>query len=166
MALAMQVPKTRGSNTFTLRPHAATQASQPGRHQVTVTDEADLTWGLGTKVWDSLSLIGIIAVRVRSAGLKHSPTVCGILSVGTSSENTIVTGSDIHEEIAGIFSSCACENAVQQTAATAREVAATAELPSYPVAEFIRPTAYVWDEDLFAAEEAVRTYLKDSHADH
>jgi hypothetical protein len=35
----------------------------------------------------------------------------------------------------------------------------------YPIADFIRQTEYAWDEDFFSAEEAVRRYLKDSHAD-
>jgi len=36
----------------------------------------------------------------------------------------------------------------------------------YPTAGFIKQTEYAWDEDFFAAEDAVRRYLKDSHADH
>jgi len=40
------------------------------------------------------------------------------------------------------------------------------QLPEYPTAGFIKQTEYAWDEDFFAAEDAVRRYLKDSHADH
>src|SRR5262249_58014744 len=41
-----------------------------------------------------------------------------------------------------------------------------AEVPGdYPVADFLSPTGYAWDEDVYAAEEAVKAYLKDSHAD-
>jgi hypothetical protein len=41
------------------------------------------------------------------------------------------------------------------------------ELPQeYPTADFIKPTEYDWSLDIFAAEEAVRRYLEDSHADH
>ena len=36
----------------------------------------------------------------------------------------------------------------------------------YPTAGFIKRTEYAWDEDFFAAEDAVKRYLKDSHADH
>jgi len=36
----------------------------------------------------------------------------------------------------------------------------------YPTAGFIKQTEYAWDNDFFAAEDAVRRYLKDSHADH
>jgi hypothetical protein len=36
----------------------------------------------------------------------------------------------------------------------------------YPVADFLSPTEYAWDEDVYAAEEAVRAYLSDCHADH
>jgi hypothetical protein len=36
----------------------------------------------------------------------------------------------------------------------------------YPVAEFLSPTEYAWDEDLYAGEEAARAYLSDCHADH
>jgi hypothetical protein len=37
---------------------------------------------------------------------------------------------------------------------------------SYPVADFLSPTEYAWNEDNYAAEVAVRAYLSDSHADH
>ncbi len=37
--------------------------------------------------------------------------------------------------------------------------------PEYPTAEFIKPTEYDWNIDKFIAEQAVREYLKDSHAD-
>jgi hypothetical protein len=40
------------------------------------------------------------------------------------------------------------------------------EPQDYPVADFISPTEYAWNEDVYAAEEAVRAYLDDSHADH
>jgi hypothetical protein len=40
------------------------------------------------------------------------------------------------------------------------------EPPGYPVADFLSPTEYAWDEDFYAAEEAVRAYLLDCHADH
>jgi hypothetical protein len=36
----------------------------------------------------------------------------------------------------------------------------------YPVADFLSPLEYDWDEDIYAAEEAVRAYLNDSHAHH
>jgi hypothetical protein len=36
----------------------------------------------------------------------------------------------------------------------------------YPVADFLSPTEYAWDEDAYAAAEAVRAYLSDCHADH
>jgi hypothetical protein len=36
----------------------------------------------------------------------------------------------------------------------------------YPTAGFVKQTEYAWDEDFFAAENAVIKYLKDSHADH
>jgi hypothetical protein len=36
----------------------------------------------------------------------------------------------------------------------------------YPVADFISPIGYDWNEDVYAAEEAVRAYLSDSHADY
>src|SRR5437762_3546142 len=134
MALAMQVPKTCDSNPYSLRPHAVTQASQAGRYLMTVTDEPNLTWGLGTKVLDVLSVIGIIADRFRSVGLKHSPTVCGKSAVGTSSDNTIVIRSDIHDKIACIYDICKYKNAVEQIAPAARQVEAAKELPSYPVA--------------------------------
>ena len=39
-------------------------------------------------------------------------------------------------------------------------------LQEYPLADFVKQTEYAWDEDFFAAEEAVRRYLKESHADH
>jgi hypothetical protein len=39
------------------------------------------------------------------------------------------------------------------------------ELRDYPVADFLSPTEYAWDGDVYAAEEAVRAYLDDSHAD-
>jgi len=35
-----------------------------------------------------------------------------------------------------------------------------------PAADFIEQTEYAWNEDFWAAEEAVRRYLKDPHADH
>jgi hypothetical protein len=35
----------------------------------------------------------------------------------------------------------------------------------YPTANFIEPTEYNWDLDYFVAEQAVRKYLEDSHAD-
>jgi hypothetical protein len=41
------------------------------------------------------------------------------------------------------------------------------ELPQeYPTADFIKPTEYDWNMNVFLAERAVREYLKDSHADH
>jgi len=41
------------------------------------------------------------------------------------------------------------------------------ELPQeYPIADFIKPTEYDWNLDVFVADEAVRRYLEDSHADH
>jgi hypothetical protein len=43
---------------------------------------------------------------------------------------------------------------------------AVASTANYPIADFIRPTKIVWDEDVLVAEEAVGTYLKNSHADH
>jgi hypothetical protein len=36
----------------------------------------------------------------------------------------------------------------------------------YPTADFIEPTEYDWDINKFIAEQAVREYLRDSHADH
>jgi hypothetical protein len=36
----------------------------------------------------------------------------------------------------------------------------------YPTADFIKPTEYDWNIDKFIAEQAVREYLRDSHADH
>ena len=47
-----------------------------------------------------------------------------------------------------------------------RQTAPPEEPPSYPVADFLSPTEYAWDEDVYAAEEAVRAYLSDCHADH
>jgi hypothetical protein len=47
-----------------------------------------------------------------------------------------------------------------------RQQAPPEEPPSYPVADFLSPSVYAWDEDVYAAEEAVRAYLSDSHADH
>jgi hypothetical protein len=38
--------------------------------------------------------------------------------------------------------------------------------PSYPVADFLSPTEYAWDADVYAAEQAVRAYLDNSYADH
>ena len=35
----------------------------------------------------------------------------------------------------------------------------------YPTADFIEPTEYDWNLNVFIAEQAVREYLKDSHAD-
>ena len=40
------------------------------------------------------------------------------------------------------------------------------EPQGYPVADFLSPIEYAWNEDVYAAEEAVRAYLSDSHADH
>jgi hypothetical protein len=40
------------------------------------------------------------------------------------------------------------------------------EPQSYPVADFLSPTEYAWNGDIYAAEVAVRAYLSDSHADH
>jgi hypothetical protein len=36
----------------------------------------------------------------------------------------------------------------------------------YPTATFIDPIEYNWNLDLFIAKQAVRRYLKESHADH
>jgi hypothetical protein len=36
----------------------------------------------------------------------------------------------------------------------------------YPIADFLSPIAYAWDEDIYVAEQAVRAYLNDSHAYH
>jgi hypothetical protein len=36
----------------------------------------------------------------------------------------------------------------------------------YPVADFISPIGYEWNEDVYAAEEAVRAYLSECHADY
>jgi hypothetical protein len=36
----------------------------------------------------------------------------------------------------------------------------------YPTATFIEPTEYDWNENIFKAEQAVRRYLEESHADH
>jgi hypothetical protein len=36
----------------------------------------------------------------------------------------------------------------------------------YPTADFIEPTKYDWSIDKFIAEQAVREYLRDSHANH
>jgi hypothetical protein len=35
----------------------------------------------------------------------------------------------------------------------------------YPIADFLLPTEYAWNDDVYAAEQAVRAYLDDSHAD-
>jgi hypothetical protein len=35
----------------------------------------------------------------------------------------------------------------------------------YPIADFIEPTEYDWDENKFKAEQALRRYLEESHAD-
>jgi hypothetical protein len=35
-----------------------------------------------------------------------------------------------------------------------------------PVADFLSPIEYAWDEDIYAAEEAVKAYLNDAHAHH
>ena len=37
---------------------------------------------------------------------------------------------------------------------------------SHPVADFLSPIEYAWNDDVYAAEVAVRAYLSDSHADH
>jgi hypothetical protein len=49
---------------------------------------------------------------------------------------------------------------------TAGPAGRTEEPRGYPVADFLLPTEYAWDEDVYAAEEAVRAYLSDCHADH
>ena len=36
----------------------------------------------------------------------------------------------------------------------------------YPIADWIEPIEYKWSLDYYKAEQAVRQYLKDSHADH
>ena len=36
----------------------------------------------------------------------------------------------------------------------------------YPIADWIEPIEYDWNLEIFKAEQAVRQYLKDSHADH
>jgi hypothetical protein len=42
------------------------------------------------------------------------------------------------------------------------------QVPSgeYPTADFIEPIEYKWNLDFFIAEQAVRKYLEESHADH
>lgn len=35
-----------------------------------------------------------------------------------------------------------------------------------PVADYLSPIEYAWDEDIYAAEEAVKAYLNDAHAYH
>ncbi len=40
------------------------------------------------------------------------------------------------------------------------------QVQEYPTADFIEPTKYDWNMNVFIAERAVREYLKDSDADH
>jgi hypothetical protein len=35
-----------------------------------------------------------------------------------------------------------------------------------PVADYLSPIEYAWDENIYAAEEAVKAYLNDAHAHH
>ncbi len=135
---------------------------------VTFTDERNSTWGLDTKDVDASSLIGIIIAhsdRFRLAGLRYSPTVCWKSTVAMSSDKIMQIVNDCDESCI-IFDISKYRNASQQIAPATKQVEAAEELPSYPMAEFIRPTENAWNEDLFVAEEAVRTYLKDPDADH
>ncbi len=38
--------------------------------------------------------------------------------------------------------------------------------PGDHVTDFLSPAEYAWNADVYAAEQAVRAYLGDSHADH
>jgi len=132
----------------------------------TFTGDPNSTWGLDTKALDAAPLVWIIkahSARIRVTVSEYCPTMCAQTKVVTSAGN-------IKQEI-GDADACDTRIDITSHAKAVQEIASgtkpTARAPEqYPLARFIEPTQYGWDNDFFAAEEAVRAYLKNSHADY
>jgi hypothetical protein len=153
MALAMRVSEIRDSDTYTLRPLVTTQTSRAGSGESKTLDIASL-----------FKRVADAALPVWCESWKQSPAPSRRFTFGTWSDESI-SGVDDHNKylICLLTVVCHLEAAGQQMSLMGRQRVAVA--PD-AIAAFIQPLEYAWTEDFFVAEEALKVYLNDSHADH
>jgi hypothetical protein len=166
VALAMRVSRSNDSKTYSARPHSETLASHAALYQATATDEPDMVWRLVARALGCWSVVRMIADSGRFGEWTHSPAICSECIAFAGPDTTVATRSDLFYDRTRISGICKHTSEVQETTPVTGQLEAARELPTYPMAEFIRPTAFAWDEDFRVAEEAARAYLKNSHADH
>src|SRR5262245_6129864 len=137
MALALRTPASNDNKTYAVCPYELS-VRQAGSYTRAVTYEANSTWILDTDRDDVPSIIGRFADRL---GLHaHTPRICRKFSPGTLSDEKISDDIVLVREIAPYLSG------VQLV--TYDTIKAQAEQASrYPIADFIRPIEYSWNEN-------------------
>jgi hypothetical protein len=118
------------------------------------TDAPHSTWGLCISgMAQAKGAQDLYEVVLRELINHYAPTYCSRWSNNDWAATAIVC----------VYTCPTCSKEVAPVAEP--KLTATAP-PDYPLATFIPPAKLGWDEDFFAAEQAARTYLKVSHADH
>jgi hypothetical protein len=153
MALAMRVSELRDSDTYTLRPLVTTQTSRAGSGEARPLDIASLFRRMVNA-----------ALPACCDSWRESPIPSRRLTFGTWSDESTNKGDDHNEYLICLLSvACHYEEAGQQVGLLGQLHGAVAP---YAIAAFIQPLEYAWNTNFFAAEEALKVYLNDSHADH
>ena len=151
MALAMQVSGLR--DTYTLSPLVKTQTCRAGSGEAKTLDIALLFRRMANA-----------ALPACCDSLNQSAAPSRRFTFGTWSDGS-VSRTDDHNAylICLLTAACHYEDTGQHMGPVGQQRVAVA---SYAIAAFIQPLEYAWNEDFFAAEEALKVYLNDSHADH
>jgi hypothetical protein len=153
MALAMRVSEIWDSDTYTLRPLVTTQTSRAASGETKTLDIASL-----------FKRVADAALPVWCESWKQSPAPSRRFTFGTWSGESISEVGDHNKYLIRLLTvACHLEAAGQQIFPLGQQRVAVAP---YAIATFIRPIEYAWTQDFFAAEEALKVYLNDSHADH
>ena len=153
MALAMRVSELRDSDTYTRRPFETTQTSRA------VSGEAkpvDIAW--------LFRRIAHAALPACCDSWRQGPAPSRRFTYGTWSDDSISGGDDHNTYLVGLLTvACHYEETGRPVESRGQQRVAVAP---YAIAAFIQPLEYAWTTDFFAAEEALKVYLSDSHADH
>lgn len=153
MALAMPVPKHRDSGTYMLRPLVKTQVSRVGSENANLREIASL-FG---RMTNAARPVCQHSWKATSAPSRKFP-------FGTWSDNSVSMGDDAQKYVVCLLTvACHYEDTGQQLVSLEQQ---DVRVATYGIATFIPPIEYAWTEEFFAAEEALKVYLSDSHADH
>jgi hypothetical protein len=155
MALAMRVSELRDSGTYTLVPLVTTQISRAGSGEAKPLDIASLFRHMAAPALPACCNIW-----------REPPVPSRRFTFGTWSDENVSKVDDYNQYkylLCLLTVACHYEETGPQVGPHGQQRAAVAP---YAVAAFIQPLEYAWNLDFFAAEEALKVYLNDSHADH